>query len=1021
MTNFSSYFNLMRFMVALLFTISSPFVLDGQSSVNTAGGNITGAAGVQSFSIGQVFTSFLSGGGLNIAQGVQLALNPPLSNVTNVTQATNHATLQSAINLANAGDILEVNVDLTEGLIWVNKALTIRGMGGVKNITSTSPNFGFSIGVSNVTIKDIKLANATSFGIAVNAADNLLLENVTIENCGYTGFALNCSNNITLRNVTANSNGGNAVTINDCNSVTIDGITTDGLNRFLQTYLGQSSLSGMTGGIGIFASGNFCTAGVNGVTITGAVNMTEYVALYEKKMGTGAGITNVSYSPAAGSTPASLPYFVGRTQNDKAYQATLAEAYTNASTLIAGDPSYKPDVFVQEVGTGKKFINDGLVPVPWDNSVPGKPANYDGPHALSITAAATHSQAGNVILVEEGDYTENVVINNAVVITGPNTGNDPCSSTSGAATVKSLSSTSVFTMNAGGTITGLIIDGEDQPNVIGVSANAGSVVLTYNCIKRCEGSGVLFTTGGGGEVDNNDFSGNKTDLRLNGSAGMITSCTNNDFSGINYGVNNTSGNNVNALDNWWGDGVAGPGVVGLGTGAKVSGNVDYCTWLDAATPVGIPVVFDSPIDCNNPFFILGEIDFWYNGAGVKDVVTSVAPVAPSSTTNLAGEYQLQPSAGGAKVVTPAKAINKFNGVNAADVTLIRRHISSGYKLLTDAEAWIACDIDENKKIDVLDAVILQQAINGNPTAIAKFLRSWRFVPKTHVFPSLPIPGVITGAQVANVLTFPESINLTLNAFVLPTDTDFWGTKIGDPDGTANTQLRPGNTPMVFRTADRELVAGEEITLPFTIDGFYDIAAFQYELAFDNATLEFTGLTCNPESAINESDFGLFDIADGRLRSVFALENGVTFNSEMQHFTFTFKVLQGGKKLSEVMNINTESIEALAFNNDLNPQPVELAYSAISGTNTLEASGLNLSVRPNPAHGMANVNFNLNEYGDVQLRVFDVTGKLIYTQQETLPAGTNTLVLPLENVSGLLLVELQTAQGYKTIKLVAENN
>jgi hypothetical protein len=194
--------------------------------------------------------------------------------VTNLSIPATYTTLQAAIDAADPGDTIRINVNITEGLIVVNKPLTIFGQGGGgKMITSTSPNFGIQVAASGVVLFRFQLNNAGTYGIiTAPGADDLTIQNVTVSDCGLSGFAITCVNNVMLNNITANSNGGNAVSITDCDNVTIDGITTDGENKF-------SSLAPFSGGIGIFSSGLFCTPGVDDVTITGAVDIQDFVAL----------------------------------------------------------------------------------------------------------------------------------------------------------------------------------------------------------------------------------------------------------------------------------------------------------------------------------------------------------------------------------------------------------------------------------------------------------------------------------------------------------------------------------------------------------------------------------------------------------------------------------------------------------------------------------------------------------------------------------------------------------------------
>lgn len=1021
--------------------------------------------------------------------------------VTNVTTATPYTTVQQAIDAASPGDQIRVDVDLSEGLIVVNKAIELYSDAPRKTITSTSPSYGIQVAAPGVTLRRLDVRNAGTFGIiTAPGADNLSIFNVRVRNSGGSGFAITCVDNVLLQNIDANSNRGNAVSITDCNNVTINGIMTNGMNAF-------STLVPFTGGIGIYASGLYCTGGVNGVTITGNVDIQEFVALFEQVVGAGS-ISNVSYAPSGG-TPAALPFYVGDTPNNKAYVQNLADAYECASSLIASNLSQKENVYVNEIATGKKYVNDNIPPLQIDFQAPvdtvyPKP----GPHTLCITAAATYANDGDTIIVEPGDYYEQVVVPNRVTILGPNAGTDPCVST--AFTAKLYPDT-IGTLDGGPavalitiehdsvTIRGLDLDGDNPAvasgftalskdidadfgirstdffkkleitnciiqnindigiqiqknmptanlpenvfktnkilNIPGLSSGAGAGILINmdftvqiddNCIDACR-SGVRFNNAGAGKVTNNDFgltvinSVADIDIRANSTGAINCDGMNGFYQTTTFGVRNESPTEINAENNWWASntGPSAPG--GLGSGAKVSLNVDFCPWLDAAPPAGMPVV----IDCDNPLTISGRILWWPTPmnpiVGVDSVEVKYSGASSGSEVTVDdgdGSFSIMPAIAGNYVLTPEPTINKQkkNGVNSLDATFIQQHIASGFILFSSPFQWIAADVNEDDKISTADAAILFQSLLNNPIAEGLFKRSWRFVPTNHVFP-FPPPTPISPA----FWNFPEDRAVTLMPFVFAGGNDFNGIKIGDPNASANPWLRPAteNVPFVLRTADQTLIAGETVSLPIAIEGFDDIVAFQYAIAFDPSVLEFDGVTCNPLSNLTESNFGLYYAGEGKLRSAMSLLEGVTFEHGMQHFTLRFKVLQGGGQLSEVFHIDSEELEAEAYTDVFVARPVELSFAGTSGTTFLDASGLALSVRPNPARGVANVYFNLPEAGDVQLRVFDVTGRLVIAQQETLAAGPNTVALPLGNEKGLLLLELHTQNGSRTIKIIAE--
>ncbi|WP_187270942.1 HYR domain-containing protein [Neolewinella aurantiaca] len=101
-------------------------------------------------------------------------------------------------------------------------------------------------------------------------------------------------------------------------------------------------------------------------------------------------------------------------------------------------------------------------------------------------------------------------------------------------------------------------------NNIGVLVDAGTADITDNTIAN-NIIGVRFQNGGTGTVNNNNITGNTI-----------------------IGVDNTTGVDIDASNNWWGD-ATGPGEVAVGAGDKISIDLTYCPWLDDVSGTGSSV------------------------------------------------------------------------------------------------------------------------------------------------------------------------------------------------------------------------------------------------------------------------------------------------------------------------------------------------------------------------------------------------------------------------------------------------
>lgn len=309
--------------------------------------------------------------------------------VTNVNTAAVFANLQTAINDPGtlAGHTLILTANLTEGLVNVHKALTIDGQGFT--LTSTSPTYGINPTIASVSIEDITITAAGTFGIhATCGTNNLALTNVTVNACGGSGITINGSDNCLFTNITCTNNNGNGMSVTNCDNMSVVGFTSSG----------NSFGGGFGAGIGIFTSSVFCLpAGVNGFSLTGTVTIAENPRVYSQKASTADVITGI--------TGPSIEWAVGTSLNDRSYWPSKPIAYSVVDALF--EPPYSfPNtaVFVEEVATDNLYVDDN--------------PNGDATPPMLVNTAIAAAQVGKTIFLEAGTYAQRVVINKSLTIDG---------------------------------------------------------------------------------------------------------------------------------------------------------------------------------------------------------------------------------------------------------------------------------------------------------------------------------------------------------------------------------------------------------------------------------------------------------------------------------------------------------------------------------------------------------------------------------------------------------------------------
>ncbi|MBL7828628.1 MAG: HYR domain-containing protein, partial [Saprospiraceae bacterium] len=458
--------------------------------------------------------------------------------------------------------------------------------------------------------------------------------------------------------------------------------------------------------------------------------------------------------------------------------------------------------------------------------------------------------------------------------------------------------------------------------------------------------------------------------------------------------------------------------VGSSTG---SGTVDNRIFLEGTTTVTYTVTdpagntascsFTVNVNCTT---ISGRIIWEHNGAGVNATtvrLTQGLTLVHSTVTNASGNYTLIPTGVGAHTITPLKNINITNGLTAADVYIVQQHLLG--TLITNPYKKVAADVNRTGFITTQDANLINGAIMGDPAALAIFNVSWRFVPTTYSMPATA-PNVVP--------SFPDNITVNVTGPDI-TGQDFYGIKLGDVNGSANPLALADLSPLVWSVKDEVLQAGKTYELSFDANGFDELVAYQFALQFDPSKMKYLGYESTGATAMNDSQIGLLHIEDGELRVVWTNVAPQSLGLGTPVFKLRFKALESGKRLSEVIDLNHDAVEGLAFNQALTSGEVKLVFTAATDVNNPTTFGkpqLQLfQNKPNPFVDATTIGFVLPEACDAQLRVLDVSGRQLANYNRQYTAGYHEIEFRMANAAsyGVLYYELTTPFGKITKKMI----
>jgi hypothetical protein len=311
---------------------------------------------------------------------------------------------------------------------------------------------------------------------------------------------------------------------------------------------------------------------------------------------------------------------------------------------------------------------------------------------------------------------------------------------------------------------------------------------------------------------------------------------------------------------------------------------------------------------------------------------------------------------------------------------------------------IAADANKSNSITTFDIVEFRKLIQGLYQALPNN-KSWRFIPKSYVFPNPLFPFAPQ---------FPENIPL---GNIPPTgfDGDFVGLKIGDVNYSATINAtdpaddRNAGTMHfnVNTNAPESIQAGE--TFDVTLTAEKPMLGCQFTLNYHGMEV----LECVPGADVERDHLAMLP---AQKAVTMAWEKG-----GLASFTLKCRAEQAGN-IREMLSISSRITKAEGYRENAGHsfERYDLALQFPSlGTFELFQN------QPNPFAKSTDITFNLPEATEATLRVFDASGRSLYVQSNQYSAGTHTISLDKSvlNASGLLYYKLETATHQATRKMI----
>ncbi len=349
-------------------------------------------------------------------------------------------------------------------------------------------------------------------------------------------------------------------------------------------------------------------------------------------------------------------------------------------------------------------------------------------------------------------------------------------------------------------------------------------------------------------------------------------------------------------------------------------------------------------------------------------------------------------------MTISKEDSYQNGVSTLDMILILKQII-GLTPFDSPYKYIAADVNKSGAVTTADIVAIRKVILGIEDTFPNNT-SWRFIDANYTFPN---PN--------NPLTddLPESTVVYLSQ---DNSQNFVAIKVGDINQsadrsaaiTANHSTSRSKETMFLEVEDMELIAGETYTIPVRGIGDQKLTGYQFTLKDNQSTLEFIRVNSRQ---LSEQNVGL--INHGTLTASY---HGLQyFQVKDLSFELTFTARQNAR-LSNVLNIQSDPTPSEAYNEQLEVMGIEFQFI----TNpTLQVK----QNQPNPFSEWTTIGFDVPVTGFVELEVTDLTGRQLYTLQNSFPKGYNEIQINRADLagSGVMYYHIKTESGSITNKMI----
>jgi hypothetical protein len=344
-----------------------------------------------------------------------------------------------------------------------------------------------------------------------------------------------------------------------------------------------------------------------------------------------------------------------------------------------------------------------------------------------------------------------------------------------------------------------------------------------------------------------------------------------------------------------------------------------------------------------------------------------------------------------------------NGVSTLDIVLIQRHIL-GLKTFSSPYKYLAADVNNSKSVTAKDISDIRKVILGVTRDFPNQTPIWKFIKADHQFanPDQPwdAPAIIESTQLQDIL---DQVN-------------FMGIKSGDIDQSATVNLK---APVDSRSeanyywvlSNARVVSDQIIEVDVICNSDMEIDGFQMGLEIADLRNKIIDI----KSSSLELTKDEYVVSDKFIKVSSVQQTALSLVKNQVLFTIILHTDQFNKNIGNALNALSEFSSEVYIEEKKQNLVFRNENHSVAQKNLLTA----FPIQPNPFSKDASLRFELPEPGNVNLHVYDISGKKILTIDYYCSQGKNEIRLRRQDlkIDGLLYYVLITPFGTVSEKMI----